>query len=338
MTSPCQLSNHLPTPERAIGFRKGRDVDDTHVAAVQVRQALRGLGVTPWVAPPLVRAGYGARGDFPLRLGRKSASSPTTIRLRLVPTYVNDGSIGLERDERVIVTPQPSVRASPPISGVLSAGLHASHPPFETPEVTSSVAAILDERAKRIVRNWSACDTKRLEVYLVRPLLVVEDERLVGRSTDTITSAGNLNVAWKRTAIRGRRGTLERRSRIAQTLPRVRTRLTVHVFVKRAQETQIRHGFRWFARLEPTHHLVFDVLQIREELSPRGERERPPRPMRHVKRVEHLVAIWEELGVPAELSQKEDLMEIRDVPELPPRRIDAVSMRHFEPVVFEVAH
>ena len=133
-------------------------------------------------------------------------------------------------------------------------------------ERRAPVAAIFDKRRELGLRHRRPRDGKGLHVDGVRPLLVVEDERLIGRCTQQETSAPHGHIAGPWSALRPcrLRRAGEPRPGIAQRLAGVGKRFRVHVFVEDAQLDEVPKRFVQRLTLKAVEDLLLHLLQVEQ--------------------------------------------------------------------------
>src|SRR5262249_42738754 len=126
---------------------------------------------------------------------------------------------------------------TPPVDGVTGVVGLAPPPSLSVPEFLATIAVIVDEGRELLLRDGGTGDVKRRDRNRVRPLLVIEHERLAlqcpereGASRNRhIARQGALGFVARRSLVDGDR---ESRRGIAQGLPGVGERLIVHIFVE----------------------------------------------------------------------------------------------------------
>src|SRR5262249_21542157 len=96
------------------------------------------------------------------------------------------------------ITPQPPVALTSPVQGVQDlAGLPPA-PPRRAPQFGATVAVVRHECGELGLGHRGAGDGKRPQRGRVRPLLVVEDERLVRACPEVERPPRDLHVARQR--------------------------------------------------------------------------------------------------------------------------------------------
>src|SRR4051812_32059475 len=128
-----------------------------------------------------------------------------------------------------------------------------SVPPAPPPALTAPIATVIDERRELHVRDRRGGDPERRHLDGMRPLLVVEDERLAGIGTERERASGDNGVAPTKLWIDGWRcgGRIKRRRpRIAKGVDDRRQVLRMHVLVLRGQRVEIRLVATRLARFE----------------------------------------------------------------------------------------
>jgi hypothetical protein len=106
------------------------------------------------------------------------------------------------------------------------------------------VTVIVDEGSELFLRDSGTSDVEGPERDRVRPLFVIEHERLTRQCPKGERAFRNPHIAWQGpTGFVARRsregGERETRRRIAQGLPGVGERLIVHIFVEQSDEYAI---------------------------------------------------------------------------------------------------
>src|SRR5215469_1746485 len=98
--------------------------------------------------------------------------------------------MGLQRDPRIEIAPQPaSRRLALPIHWVFRACTFPPAPARLAPEFPAGVAAFLHELQEFLLRHSTTCDPIRPHFNRVRPFLVIENKWLLaGRSQQKATS------------------------------------------------------------------------------------------------------------------------------------------------------
>src|SRR5262249_20323652 len=88
----------------------------------------------------------------------------------------------------------PTVRLFLPEEWVLSRFTATPVPASPAPQVTASIPLVVDEGRELGVRDRRGANLERLHLDLMRPLLVVEDEGLVGRGTEQESATRDVDV------------------------------------------------------------------------------------------------------------------------------------------------
>ena len=122
----------------------------------------------------------------------------------------------------------------------------------------------------------------------MRPLLVVEDERLVARRAEQELRAGHLDIAGQRASGK-QTPRREGRRRVREGLPRVGERFVVHVLVEEREPVEIRALVR--RRSEHVQRRREDPLQIRKRRGPGQQGQVPPRLVGNLRGIIQSVAI-----------------------------------------------
>src|SRR5262249_33523376 len=162
-------------------------------------------------------------------------------------------TIRLERQPLIEIAAQPaSCRPALPVHGMLSVNTLAPGPARLAPEFAPAVAFRLDELGEFALCDRRASNSKGTDFYGVRPLFVVEDERLFGKRSQQKLSPGDVGISGKRSGIAGTRWPRARKSRRAPrvSLTRVGEGLGVHVFVEHAQLDEIAFLIREVSALD----------------------------------------------------------------------------------------
>ena len=215
--------------------------------------------------------------------------------------------------------------------------------PLPAPQLAALVASILHELHELEVGHGRARDPERLDVHVVGPLLVVEDERGRGRRAQPKGPAGHGHVAAQRAvgSPPGRRAPprdVQGRLGIRQCLPHERERLRVHVLVPGREQDQVGLPRIRRAGREPLEHRAAHALHVLARLLPRGEGEVPAVVVLDGERVVEVIPLGDgALGEP-ELAKEEDLVEEGHVADFPQEGVDDLASRNDELVVVQVVH
>src|SRR5262249_30228899 len=177
---------------------------------------------------------------LPLAFGRQPALRPAAPGVRLVPAYKHNGAIQLESLRAVVALPRPyAVCLWLPVNGTLGAPALTPRPAGFAQKFSKAITACLDELSKVPIGNRGARDPEWLELNLVRPLLVIENETFGFCSSKSPPPAGHFGITRQGTG--GRRGALTQsgRRRKSQRLSHVGQRFDVHVLVTDRQFVEI---------------------------------------------------------------------------------------------------
>ncbi len=277
------------------------------------------------------RRGIDGGRHLPFRLGGQPPPRPAAERLRLVPVHVHDRMPWIERHEPIESSLEPA--AGPllaPEERMLDRLPPAPVPAAPAPPFAPPIAAVVDEGLELRVGDGRRGDPERLDSDGMCPLLVVEDERLVGIGAEHEGAAGDGDVVRAELGIDRRRATgrIEARGpRIAQGLEDRRQVLGVHVLVQRGQRVEVDLVATRRAGLEPRHAPPQHLRDVRERGGARRKAVIPASRVGHVERVVDRVRAGQD-GVGAiEPAQQPVLLEPADVAHLPDRRLKEVPAR-----------
>src|SRR5262249_17940374 len=151
-----------------------------------------------------------------------------------------------ERDDGVEAALVPAAAvAAEPEERMLRSLATTPLPAPSLPELAARVTAVVDERLELGVRHQRGGDAERRDLDRMGPLLVVEDERLVGRGAEQEGAAGHGDVARTVGRIDDRSRpreieAIEARTWIAERMNDEREILGVHVLVLRGQRVKVR--------------------------------------------------------------------------------------------------
>src|SRR6185503_6946372 len=117
--------------------------------------------------------------------------------------------------------------AAPPVGRTLGPGGQTPRPARLAPQLAASVAAVVHEAGELRLRDGAPRDAEGTNLDRVRPLLVVEDERLAGIRSHQERPARNSGVALDGSSLGVAPIDAAGRRRVAEGLPRVGERLVV---------------------------------------------------------------------------------------------------------------
>src|SRR2546425_2059298 len=230
------VADHLPAADRTVAGRQRAHVERSAGAVVEIGARGRRRRVAPGETPLAARGRVERGRHLPLRLGGEPPARPAAERLRLVPVHVHDRVPRLEGPQQVEAALAPATAGALPEQRMLGALAAAPVPAAPSPALATPIAAVVDEALELRVGDGRRGDPERLDLDGVRPLLVVEDERLVGFGAPRGTAAGGGDVARAETGIDGGRrrgrGGEAWRPRGAQRLEDRRQGLALHVLLQ----------------------------------------------------------------------------------------------------------
>src|SRR5262249_26906164 len=140
------------------------------------------------------------------RLRRQATARPPAVRLGLVPTDLRHGMPRIERHDGVEAPLVPETVRLDPEERMLGLRPPAPVPGPPAPELPPRVPGVVDERLVLGIGDRRCRDAKRLDLDLVPPLLVVEDERLVRGGAEAEAASRDSDVVQAIPGIDGRIG------------------------------------------------------------------------------------------------------------------------------------
>src|SRR6266545_2767646 len=326
------VSDHLPAADATVARGQGANVDRSAGAVIEAGAIGPRLVVAPGETTLATRRGIERGRHLPFRLGRQPPAGPVAVRFRLVPVDVDEGMPRLERHDDPEAALAPAALAvSDPEQRVLGSVTAAPVPAPAPPELAPAVSIVIDEGLELGIRHRRRGDSKGGDLDGVRPLLVVEDERLVVRGAEHERAATDLDVTRPIRDIDGRgsgRG-IEGRQRgpgIAERLANQRQVFPVHVLVQGSQRVEVRLLGAWLTRVEPGHAASQHVGDIAERRRAGRVLVVPAQCVRDVERVVDPVRARQEHRGAIEVPEDPVLLQPPDVPELPDRRFDEMAL------------
>jgi hypothetical protein len=240
------VADHLPaTPGAVPGWQRGH-ITAAQGVTVQLGACRARWGIAPGKAA--FRAGQvetaGCCG-LPLGFGRQPPAGPAAVGLGLIPVDVEDRPVRLQRQPAVEVAPKPALCLTPPVQRLLGSRRLLPVPASRTPQLRTAIPIGFHERGELALGHRRAGDGERPQRHGVRPLLVIEDERLVGRGPQHESAAGHEDVSGPGTAIPVRRfstathGHGQERLGVSECLPGVKECLAMHVLMVDRQQDEV---------------------------------------------------------------------------------------------------
>ena len=203
------------------------------------------------------------------------------------------------------------------------------------PELRLPVTPGIHELAELRVRDRRLRDRKRPHVHRMRPLLVVVEERCVRFRSEPEGPARNAGVAGTTAGRFPSKTPAQPRRRVAESLPGIDVCLGVHVLVERGELVHEAVPLARRARTESFQAAVLDGFGVADRFLHAEKREVPARVLEDGRRVVQFVGLPQDRGVAVEVAQNEVLVEPRNVPDLPPQRIDDGHLGPHQLVVVE---
>src|SRR5688500_8103819 len=191
-----RVADHLPAADRTVTSGQGAHVNRPTRSVVEIGT----LGCWRSIAPgePLFDSRCGIEGGrhLPFRLRWQASPGPTTERLRLVPIHMHDGVPGLQRQGEIEALLEPASADALPEQRILDALTPPPIPAAPSPALAPSITTVLDEGLELRVRHWGGGNAERGDLHGMCPLLIIEDERLVGIGAQPERSAGYGDVVF----------------------------------------------------------------------------------------------------------------------------------------------